>query len=111
MCIDDSLSYQQLCSCRPDSCSKSATQCVSVSLPVEVSPVASVGEITTSCQGTPVVTCQTDGTRNVCVLTVTQQVCMTIPVNYGVRTSAGTAEIGCAEGPGSESGACGCMSR
>ena len=106
MCIDESLSYQKLCACRPDSCSKSASQCVSVSLPIEVSPAATLGEITTSCQGTPTVTCQTDASRNLCVLTVTQQVCLSIPVCYGVSTTAGAAEIACAEDSG-----CGCGCR
>ena len=103
MSIDESLSYQQTCACRLDGCAKTGCQCVDVSLPVEVSPVACVGEIVTTCQGTPVVTCRTDPCCNTAVLTVTQQLCLTIPVRFGANTCVGEATIACA------AGGCGCQ--
>ncbi|MEG1683788.1 MAG: hypothetical protein RR295_08150, partial [Oscillospiraceae bacterium] len=95
MSIDNTASYQQLCSCTPDSCGKVGVQCVNVSVPVEVTPRATVGAISVACQGTPTVSCETSGSHGVCVITITQKVCMTIPVRYGVTTNVGDETIAC----------------
>ena len=106
--MEDSPAYRRLCGCDPEGCSTAASQCVDVAFPVEVSPSAIVGEITASCQGMPTVTCRTDGNRNVCILTVTQQICLTIPVEYNVTTCAGAAVIACSDEDDRDSG-CPCI--
>jgi len=108
MRMEDSPSYRRLCGSCPDMCGSTASQCVDVAFPVEVSPIAVVGEITAACQGTPTVTCRTDGNRNVCILTVVQQVCVTIPVEYNITTAAGAAVIQCSEEAEEDDMCCSC---
>lgn len=101
MCINDSVSYQKVCACHLEECARVGHQCVDVSVPVEVAPIARVGEITTTCQGMPTVTCRTEPHCNVAVVTVTQELCLTIPVCYGLNTAVGQPTICCVPGSGS----------
>ena len=85
-------------------CSKITTQCVDVTAPVILTPTASVGTVTVSCQGVPTVCCETDPSGSCCTITLTQQICVSMPVRYGVSMSTSDPTISCAEGtPG-----CGC---
>ena len=65
-------------------------------------PNASLGTVTVACQGVPVVSCVTDPCGTSSTITVTQRVCVTIPVRYDVSMSTGDPTISCADG-----GACG----
>jgi len=80
-----------------NTCNKIVTQCVDVAAPVLLQPTASLGTVTASCQGAPTVTCTTDPAGTCCTVTLTQQVCVTMPVRYGVSMSAGEPTIACAE--------------
>ena len=51
----------------------------------------------------PVVSCTTDPCGTTSTITVTQRVCVTIPVRYDVGLSTCDPTISCAEG-----GSCGC---
>ena len=73
-------------------CNKIVTQCVDVTAPVTLVPTASLGTVTVSCQGVPVVN----------YLTVTQRICVTIPVRYDVSMNTCDPTISCADG-----GSCG----
>lgn len=64
-------------------CDKTARQCVEVSLPLKVTPNASTGTITTTCEGNPVVTCTAAADGRSLTVTVTQRVCLSIPVRFG----------------------------
>ena len=77
-------------------CSKSGTQCVDVSKKVVLMPTATVGTITTSCQGSPTVTCVTNAEGTASTVTLTQRVCVSIPVTFGVTKEDGDASIMCA---------------
>ena len=77
-------------------CSKSGTQCVDVSKKVVLMPTATVGTITTSCQGSPTVTCVTNAEGTASTVTLTQRVCVTIPITFGVTKEDGDASIMCA---------------
>ncbi|MDY3282291.1 hypothetical protein [Dysosmobacter sp.] len=77
-------------------CSKSGTQCVDVSKKVVLMPTATVGTITTSCQGSPSVTCATNAEGTASTVTLTQRVCVSIPVTFGVTKEDGDASIMCA---------------
>lgn len=80
----------------PTGCAgKSGVQCVEVSQPVVLTPRATVGTITTSCPGVPTVSCVTDETGSFCTVTLTQRVCVTIPVSYGATAEPGTPTIAC----------------
>ena len=80
-------------------CNKITTQCVDVTAPGILQPTASVGTVTVACQGAPSVSCVTDPCGTSCTITLTQQICVTMPVRYGVSLSSGEPTISCAEGP------------
>ena len=88
-------------------CHKIITQCVDVTAPVVLTPTASVGTVTVSCQGSPSVSCVTDPCGTSATITLSQQICVTVPVRYGVSMSSGEATISCAEG-GCPPSPCGC---
>ena len=93
-------------SCPISGCNKVSTQCVDVSAPVVLAPTASLGSPTVTCQGSPSVTCVTSSDKTHCTVTLTQQVCVSIPVCYGVSMATGEVTIACADG-----GAGGCHCR
>ena len=87
-------------------CNKIVTQCVDVTAPVTLIPTASLGTVTVSCQGVPVVNCVPDPCGTSSTITVTQRVCVTIPVRYDVSMNTGDPTISCADmGTGTP---CGC---
>lgn len=79
-------------------CNKMITQCVDVTAPVILTPTASVGTVTVSCQGAPSVSCQADPCGTSATITLTQQICVTIPMRYGVSMNSGEPTISCAGG-------------
>ena len=52
-------------------CNKLITQCVDISAPVTLVPAASLGTVTVSCQGNPVVNCMPDPCGTSSTITVT----------------------------------------
>ena len=78
-------------------CNKISAQCVDVSAPMTLMPTASIGTVNISCQGSPTVTCVTDPAGTSCAGTMTQQICVTVPVRYGVTMTAGEPTIACAD--------------
>lgn len=78
-------------------CNKVGTQCVNITAPMTLTPTASVGTVTVTCQGSPAMTCVTNEEGTACTLTMTQQVCVSVPIRYGVTTTSGEATIGCAD--------------
>ena len=88
-------------SCPISGCNKVSTQCVDVTAPVILAPTATLGSPTVTCQGSPSVTCVTSSDKTHCTVTLTQQVCVSIPVCYGVTMATGDATIACADGSGS----------
>lgn len=78
-------------------CNKVGTQCVDVTAALTLVPSASVGTVSVTCQGTPTITCVTapDGTS--CTITMTQQVCVSVPVRYGVTMCPAEPTIACAD--------------
>lgn len=81
-----------ICNC------KISTQCVDVSAPLILTPTASIDTAKVSCQGEPSITCTTDPNGSCVVVTLTQKVCVTVPMRYGVTMTAGEPKIGCADG-------------
>ena len=67
----------------------------------------SIGTPTATCQGQPTVTCTTDAAGTSCEVIMTQQVCVSIPVQYKVELTPGQSAIACA-GDSCQTGGCGC---
>ena len=74
-----------------------STQCVDVTAPVILVPTAAMGSPTVTCQGSPKITCATNADGTMCTVTLTQQVCVSIPVRYGVTMSTCDPTISCAD--------------
>lgn len=91
------LPYQPEDACQPSGCNKVGTQCVDVTAPMVLTPTASVGTVTVACQGTPDITCTTDAGGTSCTVTMTQQVCVSVPIRYGVTLTSGEPTIACAD--------------
>ena len=92
------LPYQPEDSCPVNSCNKTAAQCVEVTAPATLTPTAEVGSISLACQGAPDVDCVTNGKGASCTLTITQKVCVSIPVRFGVTMDSDDPTIACADG-------------
>ena len=93
------LPYQSEESCPLNGCNKVSTQCVDVTASVILSP--------TAVMGSPTVTCTTDAAGTSCEVIMTQQVCVSIPVQYKVELTPGQSAIACA-GDSCQTGGCGC---
>lgn len=106
--ISEAYEHEPLLSCQVEEncpaggCSKTGTQCVDIAAPLVLAPAASVGTVTVTCQGSPCITCVTEADGSRCVVTMTQQICVSVPVRYGVTLTAGEPTISCADG------SCGC---
>jgi len=103
MRINEAFEHEPIQSCKTEEscplngCNKVGTQCVNVTAPMTLTPTAAVGTVTVACQGTPVITCAVDETGSSCTVTMTQQVCVSVPVRYGVTLSSEEPTISCAD--------------
>ena len=91
------LPYQAEDNCPVGGCNKTGTQCVDIAAPFALTPTASVGTVTVACQGSPSITCVTDASGSCCTVTMTQQICVSVPIRYGVSLTAGEPTISCAD--------------
>ena len=76
-------------------------QSVSVCVPVTVTPFAKTGVTMTKCCGTPLVTPGREtcgGVKNgSCFFTISQDVCVAVPVEFGAVATVGDTYVGCNE--------------
>ena len=74
-------------------------QSVSVCVPVTVTPFAQAGATATKCCGNPVITPGRDicgGIKNgSCVFTISQDICVAVPVEFGAVATVGDSFINC----------------
>lgn len=80
-----------------EKCPANIHQDVSVCVPVEVIPVAEAGSTKISCCDDPIVTpgtCCCPGNRK-CHFTITQKICIKVPIELGVNTEVGDPYIVC----------------
>jgi hypothetical protein len=68
---------------------------VEVSKQVRLDPSNTLGTAVITCQGNPTVSCETDASGFSCTVTVTQQICVSIPVTYGINIVEGDDLIAC----------------
>lgn len=78
-------------------CNKVATQCVDVAQLIALTPLAEAGTAVVTCQGTPSVTCVTNDNGASCTLTVTQRVCVSVPIRFGAVADPADPTITCAD--------------
>lgn len=106
------LPYQadETASCPLTSCARTAVQCVDVTAPVVLAPATTIGTPVVTCQGEPTVHCTSDTSGTSCFVTLTQEICVSIPVCYGVTLTSGEATIACAgnSSTAEAGGSCGC---
>ena len=91
------LPYQAEDSCPVGGCNKTGTQCVDIAAPFTLTPTAAVGAVTITCQGSPNITCVSDACGSSCTVTMTQQICVSVPIRYGVSLTSGEPTITCAD--------------
>lgn len=74
-------------------------QSASICVPVTVTPYAQTGIATTKCCGSPVVSSGRDictGVRNgSCFFTISQDICVAVPVEFGAVASVGDSYVSC----------------
>ncbi|MEG0144933.1 MAG: hypothetical protein RR739_02590 [Clostridia bacterium] len=92
------------CACEQDglNCTSVAAQYVDVSVPLKLKPYAIVGDLTTECCGEPVVSLRPCPGGNCCCgceITITQTLCVRIPVRYGANADVGDATSLCLRAP------------
>ena len=87
-------------------CPATGYQSATVCVPVVVTPFATPGTTKTVCCGDPVIssgstTC--DGTVNgSCFFTITQQLCVEVPVNFGAIATVGAPSVECGGATGED---------
>lgn len=88
-----------ICEPQEKGCPVVGYQRSTVCVPITVTPFAHVGTPTTSCCGQPIVTAGDGCPRNggVCHFTISQQICVAVPVEFGARAVAGTPSVQCGE--------------
>lgn len=79
------------------SCKETFFQQTRVCVPVTVTPFATPGEATVTCCGEPVVAQQNTcpGTDTACTFTITQELCIEIPISFGADVKTGTVKVQC----------------
>lgn len=90
--------------CTPEKCEfhpATGFQTANVCVPVSIEPFAKTGKVTTFCCGEPVVcsdTTKCPGKINEkCEFTISQKICVKVPVEFGARTDVGKAFISACE--------------
>jgi hypothetical protein len=84
----------------PGTCSRLAYQRATVNVPVCVKPFTLLGSANTYCCDEPLITdlhCHPHGHKQICCFTVSQEICVEIPVHFGARVCAGESWVECHE--------------
>jgi hypothetical protein len=89
---------------QPQTCPAVGFQSVSVCVPVTVEPFATPGATVTKCCGEPVVkpgdsTCN-GKKRGTCSFTISQDICVEVPIFFGANTTVGDTYVECKESSG-----------
>lgn len=78
-----------------DGCKKTGYQYADISVPIDLKPNATIGEIKSECCGEPSVYCKENHKGNSCEITITQKILIKIPVDFNVIACVGEEEISC----------------
>ncbi|MDD3428499.1 MAG: hypothetical protein PHG02_00650 [Oscillospiraceae bacterium] len=84
---------------RSRSCDVKAYSLCEVSVPVTVTPYAKIGTIKSKCCGKPIIVCDEKPPKGKvngsCSFTITQKICVEIPVEFGTETRTAEAYVAC----------------
>ena len=86
---------QRECKCGDDGCTKVSRQYADISVPVELSSKATLGDVSVGCCGEPSVVCRENRCDRTCRITVRQKICVTMPIHYEVDVCMGESDINC----------------
>lgn len=78
-------------------CEKVGYQYADVSIPIEICPDASLGDIKTECCGEPYIKCEGEPCSNSCNIVITQSIKIKIPLKVGIRAIQGSGYIVCGD--------------
>jgi hypothetical protein len=79
--------------CHENACKRVVVQKADVSVPIEIRPSAVVGRITSECMGEPRIT--NESHPECCHVTITQTICVIIPIEYNVTSRVEDSEVSC----------------
>ncbi|MBP1761510.1 MAG: hypothetical protein H6Q64_1052 [Firmicutes bacterium] len=83
-----------------NTCSKFAYQKANVTVPVMVKPFVQVGPANSFCCNTPTIDnfqFKPHGDKQICCFTISQEICVEIPVQFGAQVCSGEPWIDCHE--------------
>ncbi len=83
--------------CPTAGCTQTGVQELAISQPVTLTPSVSLGTISVSCQGRPSMTCTASADGTSCTVTMTEQIAVSIPVDYSVELTPDAPTIACAD--------------
>ena len=81
--------------CSKDECVKMGYQYANVSSPIQLKPNIKIGDIDVECCNEPVVECCDCKCDSKCEITITQKVCIKIPICYEIDACVGESVIDC----------------
>ncbi|MEG1917744.1 MAG: hypothetical protein RRY95_02320 [Oscillospiraceae bacterium] len=85
----------------PQTCPAIGYQSANICVPVTVTPFASAGTTVTKCCGSPVVMpgkAACGGIKNgTCTFTISQGICVAVPVDFGATASVGESFVDCSD--------------
>lgn len=84
---------------RPDGCPAEGFQKINVCVPVTVTPFAHTGSTKIKCCGDPVVIpgdkCCSGKKNGICTFTISQTLCVEVPVKFGATAAVGDTFVDC----------------
>ena len=93
----DEMEFVENTNCPIDSCNRTAVQNFLLTTPLEVRPVVSIGDIDTTCISAPLINCEQVNDGRACVLTVVQEIRVSIPLECGAEVRKDDSTIACGE--------------
>lgn len=78
-------------------CKKTGYQYADISVPIDLKPNATIGDIKSECCGEPCVYCKENHTGTSCEITITQKILIKIPVEFNVIACVGEEQIACGD--------------
>lgn len=85
-----------VCEVPPTGCTRTASQFINVCVPVTITPIARTGRATTICCGDAAIGTECDGVQgDTCFFTISQLICVEVPVHFRARASSDPAYVDC----------------